>query len=133
MGRKKSNKTDTRFWYTYCHIVRKSPIYTLKLRIYPEELAKVFCLVHSFGAARRWICIKMSYITTQGQEVSDFLHALDPTKATGIDGLGPRTHKMARSSTKAFKLLRSHLILRQQTYFQYIVYINTPDRGQSKR
>ena len=31
------------------------------------------------------------------EEVNAFLHALDPTKATGIDGLGPRIHKMAAS------------------------------------
>ena len=40
------------------------------------------------------------YIPTQEQEVSEFLHviimnAFVPTKATGIDGLGPRTLKMA--------------------------------------
>ena len=29
------------------------------------------------------------------EEVNAFLHALDPTKATGIDGLGPRILKMA--------------------------------------
>ena len=29
------------------------------------------------------------------EEVNKFLHALDPTKATGIDGLGPRILKMA--------------------------------------
>ena len=33
------------------------------------------------------------YITPE--EVNAFLHALDPTKATGIDGLGPRILKMA--------------------------------------
>ena len=33
------------------------------------------------------------YITPE--EVNAFLHALDPTKATGVDGLGPRILKMA--------------------------------------
>ena len=33
------------------------------------------------------------YITIQ--QVSEFIYALDPAKATGLDGLGPRIHKMA--------------------------------------
>ena len=36
---------------------------------------------------------KVPFIKTQ--QVSEFLHALDPSKATGIDGLGPRILKMA--------------------------------------
>ena len=71
----------------------------------------------------------MPYITTQ--EVSEFLQALDPTcsKATGIDGLGPRIlklrqifwpHRLTPLSRKAFKLLQFRLILSQQKYFQYI-------------
>ena len=36
------------------------------------------------------------YITPE--EVNAFLHALDPTKATGIDGLIPRILKMAANS-----------------------------------
>ena len=33
------------------------------------------------------------YITIE--QVSEFIHALDPTKATGLDGLEPRNLKMA--------------------------------------
>ena len=39
------------------------------------------------------IHFKVPFIKTQ--QVSEFLHALDPSKATGIDGLGPRILRMA--------------------------------------
>ena len=69
----------------------------------------------------------VTYITPE--EVNAFLHALDPTKATGIEGRGPRNLKwrqkfchrrLPHSSTKAFKRLHSRLILRQQKFFPYI-------------
>ena len=39
------------------------------------------------------IYLTVPYITTQ--QVVEFIHVLNPTKATGIDGLGPRILKMA--------------------------------------
>ena len=39
------------------------------------------------------IHFRVPFIKTQ--QVSDFLHALDPSKATGTDGLVPRILKMA--------------------------------------
>ena len=98
MGRKESNKNITKQGHEILvHILSYS---AQKPHLYAQTgyisrgastglMFSPFFQAHRSIAARRWICIKMSYITTQGQEVSEFLHAIDPTKATGIDGLGP--------------------------------------------
>ena len=39
------------------------------------------------------VYFSVPYLTTQ--RVNEFIHGLNPTKATGMDGLGPRILKMA--------------------------------------
>ena len=58
-----------------------------------DSLSKLEDYMYARSKIPSHVYFTVPYITIE--QVSEFIHALGPTKATGLDGLGPRVLKMA--------------------------------------